>query len=206
MEKLSFLYGILLVLFSSCMTPPAGTENPGEIPGTRRTIVPAVYDGWEMKKFDYIGLWVDFPKQAKTSPSARGVPDLTISLHFLPYPFWVPLDATVFVEIYITRMPIGKLEKEIESTKRSSLFKESPIRENRYWIWRDSLQEKISRWDEFKNYTFYRRDVRLDNGEIFHAYAEVLNGGSKESIEADHAAVRRIFNSIKPLGKKHAKK
>ena len=159
-----------------------------------------------MKKFKAVGLEMLLPRQAKSDESSHNPCMVIASMHYLPYPFWVPLDATVFVEIYITRMPIGKLEEEINDTKESDLFKESSSEENECWFWLFTFDEKTTRFDSEGDYTYYRRDVRLDNGEIFHAYAEVLNGGSKESIEADHAAVRRIFNSIKPLGKKHAKK
>ena len=157
------------------------------------------YEHWKTCEFKYIGLRVDIPTEARTSPSAKRKPDLSITFHYIYHPFWVPLDPIVFVEIYIERIPLKKLEEELESTKRSNLFKNSSEEKNKYWFWRFTFQEKTSRWDEPGQYSYYRRDIKINDTEILHAYAEVLNTGFEGNIRADHAAVRRILDSIEPL-------
>jgi hypothetical protein len=41
--------------------------------------------------------------------------------------------------------------------------------------------------------------VKLNDIELLSAEAQVLNAGPQESRDADHAAVKRILDSIKPM-------
>ena len=157
------------------------------------------YEQWRVHKFDYIGLTVDLPNGARTSPSAEGPATLTISMHYLSPPPGTLDDATVFVHVYVHRIAPATLIEKLGSVQESNLFKESTKEQNRYWFWRYTFNDKTTRWDEDGRYTYYRRDVKVDDAEILHAYAEVLNAGPQESQGADHAAVKRILDSIVPL-------
>ena len=122
-----------------------------------------------------------------------------MSMHYLSPPPGIVDDATVFVHIYVDRIPFAALAEKLASIQRSNLYKQSTEDENKYWFWRYEFQRTTTRRDEKGNYSFYRRDVKLNEDEILHAYAEVLNAGPQESRDADHAAVRRMLDSIEPL-------
>lgn len=157
------------------------------------------YDGWQVRDFQYIGLKVDLPKQADDSPSAKGAATVSFSMHYLSPPPGIVDDATVFVNIYVVRIPFAALAEKLASAQKSNLYKQSTEEENKVWIWRYAFQLTTTRWDEKGTYSYYRRDVKLNDTEILHAYAEVLNAGPQESRAADHAAVKRILDSIQPL-------
>jgi hypothetical protein len=157
------------------------------------------YDQWQFRTFNYIGLKVDLPTQARTSASAKGPAELSISMHYLSPPPGIVDDATVFVNIYVDRIPFVTLAEKLVNVQKSNLYKQSTEEENKVWIWRYAFHPETTRWDEKGNYTYYRRDIKLNDDEILHAYAEVLNTGPQESRDADHAAVKRILDSIQPL-------
>jgi hypothetical protein len=154
------------------------------------------YDEWRVHKFDYIGLKVDLPNGARTSPSAKGPATLAVSMHYLSPSPGVLDDAIVCVQIYITKMAANALAEKLVNIQQSNLFQESTNDQNRYWFWRYTFDDKTTRFDDKSHYTYYRRDVKIDNTQILHAYAEVLNAGPQYSQAADHAAVERILDSI----------
>jgi hypothetical protein len=126
-------------------------------------------------------------------------------MHYLSSPPGVLDDATVFVHIYVDRIPFASLAEKMANIQKSNLYKTSSEENNKCWFWRYAFQPKTSRWDEKGNYSYYRRDIRLSGEEILHVHAEVLNAGPQESRDVDHATVKRILDSIEPLGSPRAR-
>jgi hypothetical protein len=184
----------VLCLSSLCLSSCANTStNQLSTKITRSRVTPMTYDGWQSKEFPYIGLRLDLPAQSDTAFSVQGPAKLGVSMHSLSPPPGIVDDATVFVHIYVERIPVSKMTKELEyqSAGRSEESK-------KYWNWYYELHPTADRYDKGQ-YAYYRRDVTLNDKEILHAYAEVLNAGTQESRDADHAAVKRILDSIQPL-------
>lgn len=195
---------IAVSLLCLCLSSCANTStNNSLINTTRSRVTTMAYDGWQNKTFEYIGLKVDLPEQAQTSPSAKGPATLSISMHYLSPPAGIVDDATVFVRIYVDRITLEEFAEQKSSYLRSGLYKQESEEDHKIWFWSYDIHSETSRWDGGGNYSYYRRDVKLNDKEILHVHAEVLNAGPQESQEADHAAVKRIIDSIEPLNVSH---
>lgn len=181
---------ISCMCLASCISMPTN-QPPKEV--VRSRVTPMKYDQWQFQTFDYIGLKANLPNVACTSPSAKGEATLTISMHYLSPVPGVLDDATVFVHVYVERIPVSKMAEELEYQK-AGRSEES----KKYWNWYYELHPIADRYEKGQH-AYYRRDVKLNEKEILHAHAEVLNAGPKESRDADHAAVKRILDSIQPL-------
>lgn len=191
-----FIVGALCLCLTSCAN--TSTNRP-LINTTRSRVTPTTYDGWQSKSFEYIGLKVDLPDQAQVSPSAKGPATLSIAIHYLSPPLGLVDDATVFVRVYVDRITLEEFAEQKASYLRSGLYKQETDEEHKIWFWFYAFHSETSRSDGGGNYSYYRRDVKLNDKDILHVHAEVLNAGPQESRAADHAAVKRIIDSIEPL-------
>lgn len=158
------------------------------------------YDQWKACDFTNTGLRITLPSAIDVEEGLDGTTwGVSMGLHYLSPPPGVLADATVFIHVYVKRIPNAALPERLASVQRSNLYKESSEDEKRIWFWYYDLHPETSRWDGKGKYSYYRRDVKLNEKEILHANAEVLNAGPQESQDADHAAVKRILDSIEPL-------
>jgi hypothetical protein len=108
-------------------------------------------------------------------------------------------DATVFVNIHVERITLDQLTEKKNFYLGSGLYKRGDEKDHKFWLWHYDLHPEMASRDGGGQYSYYRRDVKLNDEEILHANAEVLNAGPQESRDADHAAVKRILDSIQPL-------
>jgi hypothetical protein len=158
------------------------------------------YDQWQFRDFTNVNLRIDLPVDVRAEEVFDGrIWVLSMGFHYLSPPPGVLDDATVFVHVYVERVPVAFLTEKMASVQRGNLYKESTEEEKKVWHWYYDLHPDTSRWDGKGQYSYYRRDVKLNNGEILHTHVEVLNAGPQERRDADHAAVKRILESIEPL-------
>lgn len=190
------IISLLCLCLSSCVD--TATSQSPKVLG-RSQIVPITYDGWQSQEFEYIGLRMDLPAGVRISPSAKGPATLSVSMHYLAPPPGLLIDSTVFVHIYVDRLTLAEFAEQKASYLRGGLYKKGSEEERKIWFWYYDLHTETTRWDGVGNYSYYRRDVKVNDKEILNVHAEVLNGGPKESQESDHAAVKRIIDSIEPL-------
>jgi hypothetical protein len=158
------------------------------------------YDQWRKREFREIGCSSEIPTEtfylAESKAYKADGPSLSIHLHSLPSR--EGCDPTVLVKAHVSKMPLERLAQNRTDYLGSGLYKKDAQEGHKYWFWRYDLHLGTSRFD-LGNYSYYRRDVKLNDTEILHAYAEVLNAGPQESRDADHAAVKRMLDSIQPL-------
>ncbi len=154
------------------------------------------YDQWRIREFVRTGVRVDLPTEGVDTDDGYGdsSPGVSIAFHAIPPPPGVLDDAKFLVEVLIARIPLTELSPENRDYQTNGLKEE----DKRYWYWRFELHPETSRFDEGR-YSYYRRDVKLNDKEILHAHAEVMNAPIPGGMDKDHAAVRRILDSIKPL-------
>lgn len=195
------LVAIALCSCSLCVSSCASTttnQPPKEI--TRSPITPMEYDQWRLRNFTNVNLRLDLPVGVRSEEVFDGkIWILSMGFHYLSPPPGVLDDATVFVHVYVERVPITFLTEKLASVQRGNLYKESTEEERKIWHWYYNLHSDTSRWDGKGQYSYYRRDIKLSEKDILHAHAEILNAGPQESRDADHAAVKRILDSITPL-------
>lgn len=168
---------------------------------TRRNssqVVPMTYDQWKSCDFTNTGLRITLPSAIDVEEGLDGTTwGVSMGLHYLSPPPGVLADATVFIHIYVKRLTLEQLTEKKNFYLGSGLYKRGGENDHKFWFWYYDLHPETSRWDG-KSST-YRRDIKLNDKEILHTRAEVLNAGPQESQDADHAAVRRILDSIQPL-------
>jgi len=151
---------------------------------------------WQPREFRRMGALVDLPmKGVAVGEVLDGtVPTVSMGFHAIPPPPGVLDDACVLVRVLITRIPISDLAAGSPDPEARGLRDEA----RGLWHWRSALHLETSRLDRGR-YSYYRRDVRVGDKEILHACAEILNAPIQGGTESDHAAVRRMLDSIRPL-------
>ena len=166
-----------------------------------RRISPMNYDEWQVKEFPYSGLKIDLPKnEIHISESAKGKASLLISFHAISPPPGVLDDAKILVTIQIEKIPLERLAERKADYLESGNYKEDAEYTHVFMSWYDEFHPDTSSHEK-GNYTYYRRDVKINDKEIFHAHVAVINA-KVPGIEEDHKAVKRILDSIVPIGDK----
>ncbi len=188
MRLKSVIFAFFCIILQSCSCTPKNW--PG---------LSIRYTEWERKTFDYIGLTIELPSQAAVSPSAKGPASLSISMHYVSPPAGILADATVFVNIYVSRITIDQFAEQKTRYLGSGLYERSCESGRELGLWYHDYHQQTSRRDGNGRYSYYRRDIALNEKEMLHINAEVLNAGPEESQEGDHSAVKRIIDSIMPI-------
>ena len=176
--------GVQLLCLLSC----AHTES------SERSGRQVSYDQWITMTFTNIALDVELPVGATISRGREGLKWVVcISFHQAPPPLAALDDDTVHVRMTAERvrnehLSIEEMERELRGRSEES---------QQFWRWYFEFHTQTARRDDGR-VSYYRRDVRLTEEEIIHAHVEVLNVGPTEVQRADHAAVRRILDSMTP--------
>lgn len=191
------IFCLLTLTLSSCTN--IITRQPSAT-ATRSAFTPMRYDQWQFQTFTNVSLCIDLPVGVRAEEVFDGkIWILSMGFHYRSQPFGVLDDATVFVHIYVNRITLEQFAEQKASYRRSELYKQGKEEDHQYWNWYYDLHPETSRRDDTGWYDYYQRDVILNEKEILNVRAEVLKGGPKESQDADHAAVKRILDSIVQL-------
>lgn len=158
------------------------------------------YDQWQTRDFTNVMLRIDLPVGVKAEEVFDGKTwILSMGFHYLSPPPGILDDATVFVHVYVERITLEQFEEKKAFYLDSGLYKRGDEADHRFWFWYYDMHPTAAMYDDKGRNSSYRRDVKLSEKEILHVRAEVLNAGPQESQDADHAAVKRILDSIEPL-------
>ena len=161
---------------------------------------PMIYDKWRTQSFTNILLSIDLPARVKAEEVFDGKSwILSMGFHYLSPPPWILDDATVFVHVYVSRISLDQFAEQKACYLSSGLYKRGGEEDHKFWYWYFEQHPETVCWDGKGRYSSYRRDVTVNEKEILHIDAEVLNAGPQDSQDADHAAVKRIMDSIVPL-------
>jgi len=94
--------------------------------------------------------------------------DCVDCFHAIPQPPGVLDDDILLVQISIERITFDKMAENKASCLRSGLYQRSDDQGRRLLLWDIDVHWETSRFDDGR-YTYYNRDVKLNDKEILHA-------------------------------------
>ena len=150
--------------------------------------------------FNKVKVSIEGPSNMKGSESTYDGPEVFFQLYPIQRPMKVISDTIYRIKITVKRTTLASFKQSKEKYLGSGLYKRSNEKERQTWLWILETHEQFACRNEGQ-YSYCRKDVILDNGELLSGEVEILNAGWKGQGERVKALkiVEGIMNSIKPL-------